>query len=227
MSDEELLKKYHHYIKKRRIFICILLFLILIAATIIYFFPSSVHEEKVIEKETDVTAPVIVLKTNNISIYQNESIDYLNYIESVKDAVDGELKDKIQYNKIDTSKVGNYEIIYSVSDSSNNSSEAKLIVEIKEKIIESVPEEEKNTSSSNKTSSSTSSNNNKTTSPIIDNTKKPTNKIVKYFLFEDGYNMSNVAEECAKELKKLGVAGMCSPIQDESGIYLGMKLETN
>ena len=39
--------------------------------------------------------------------------------------------------------------------------------------------------------------------------------------------MKNVAEVCATELRKTNKTGMCSPIQDENGIYLGMKLETN
>lgn len=39
--------------------------------------------------------------------------------------------------------------------------------------------------------------------------------------------MQNVSEACATELKKTNRTGICSPIQDENGIYLGMKLETN
>jgi len=39
--------------------------------------------------------------------------------------------------------------------------------------------------------------------------------------------MQNVSEACATELKKTNKTGICSPIQDENGIYLGMKLETN
>ena len=54
-----------------------------------------------------------------------------------------------------------------------------------------------------------------------------TKKIIKYFLFKDGYTMQNVSEACATELKKTNRTGICSPIQDEDGIYLGMKLETN
>lgn len=66
-----------------------------------------------------------------------------------------------------------------------------------------------------------------------DNTKKPENKpkndskITKYFLFSDGYTMNNVVDACASELKKLNRAGRCTPLTDSTGIYLGMKLETN
>ena len=45
-------------------------------------------------------------------------------------------------------------------------------------------------------------------------------------MFKDGYTMMNVAEKCADELKKTNRKGMCSPLQDENGIYIGMKLET-
>ena len=231
MSDEELLNKYHHYIKKRRIVISLLLFfLIIIAAVIIHCFPRISQDDSVIiEKEIDSTPPVITLKTTNISIYQNEAIDYLSYIESVQDDKEGDLKDKVAFKEIDTSKIGTFEIIYSVSDSSNNMSHSKLTVEINEKNTEPLPQEENN-NSSNSHSSSTSSNNNnsnKPQQPSNNSTTKPTTKVIKYFLFEDGYTMTNVAEACADELKKLGVAGMCSPIQDSTGIYLGMKLETN
>lgn len=135
MSDEELLNKYHHYIKKRRIVISLLLFfLIIIAAVIIHCFPRISQDDSVIiEKEIDSTPPVITLKTTNISIYQNEAIDYLSYIESVQDDKEGDLKDKVAFKEIDTSKIGTFEIIYSVSDSSNNMSQSKLTVEINEK----------------------------------------------------------------------------------------------
>ncbi len=235
MTDEELLNKYHHYIKKRRIVISLLLFfLIIIAAVIIYYFPKTSKDDSVIiEKEKDHTPPVIVLETTNISIYKNETIDYLSYVKSVQDDIEGDLKDKLQYNEIDTSNIGNFEIIYTVSDSSNNTGQSKLTVEIKEKKVESLPQEEQtnssNTPSENQSSSPSSNNNNsnKSQKPSNNSTNKPTPKVIKYFLFEDGYTMANVAEACATELKKLGVAGMCSPIQDSAGIYLGMKLETN
>ena len=113
MSDEELLNKYHHYIKKRRIVISLLLFFfIIIAAVIIYYFPKNSQDDSVIiEKEKDHTPPVIILETTNISIYQNETIDYLSYVKSVQDDIEGDLKDKLQYNEIDTSNIGNFEII--------------------------------------------------------------------------------------------------------------------
>ena len=66
------------------------------------------------------------------------------------------------------------------------------------------------------------------TPPQEESPSNPSNeKIVKYFLFKDGYTMLNVSEVCAAELKKTNRTGICSPIQDENGIYLGMMLETN
>lgn len=139
---------------------------------------------------------------------------------------------------IDTSIIGEQSIIYSVSDNSGNSSQEILSVLIKEKILENnngsssnnspIPEKEKPSIPSNNSSSNTETNKPKdpvqNEKPITEN--KPSTKIVKYFLFSDGYTMMNVAEACANELKKTNQTGMCSPIQDENGIYLGMKLET-
>lgn len=48
-----------------------------------------------------------------------------------------------------------------------------------------------------------------------------------YFLFEDGYDMNNVTSACQAALDSSGWNGACIPIQDEDGIYLGMKLTFN
>lgn len=45
-----------------------------------------------------------------------------------------------------------------------------------------------------------------------------------YFWFEDGYDMNNVSSACQAALNSSGWNGACVPIQDEDGIYLGMKL---
>lgn len=44
-------------------------------------------------------------------------------------------------------------------------------------------------------------------------------------MFSDGYTMENVTEACGSVLRSSGRSGMCSPIQDNDGIYLGMRLD--
>lgn len=251
MSDEELLTKYREYKKKRMIIISIIiLFFILITGLILYFHFNNTSSTDLEEKPKedvivkDEEAPIIKLKIEELEITKGDDINYLEYVESVEDKVDGNLLEELKYEQIDTTNAGEQSIVYSVSDKSGNTSQAVLKVIIKEKEEqpeEETPEENKSTES-RKTPPKVETNNNSgaTTQPKQEQTpqqpkqdeqpKQENNtsgKIVKYFLFSDGYTMFNVADACASELKKTNRTGMCSPIQDENGIYLGMKLETN
>ena len=242
MTDEQLLAKYRKYKKKRNIIIISILLIVIISVFI--FLSISNTSSKEDEKSKEITnipevkdeiAPEIKLRTNSIEITEGGDIDYLKYIESVIDDKDGDLLENIIYKEIDTSKVGEQKIIYTVSDSSGNTSQEVIIVNIKKK-EEPVSPPKENTSSKKEEAKTSTNNNtsNNTTAPQPETPPKdetsinPSNeKIVKYFLFKDGYTMLNVSEVCAAELKKTNRTGICSPIQDENGIYLGMKLETN
>lgn len=50
---------------------------------------------------------------------------------------------------------------------------------------------------------------------------KPQNKD---FLFTDGYTMENVTQAAQDYLSSSGCAGECTPIKDNEGIYLGMRV---
>ena len=251
MSDEELLIKYRNYKKERMIIIfSIILIFMLLARSYLYFHfnntssPDS-EEPKEEIKVKDEVAPIIKLKVDSIEILKGDDISYLDYIDSVVDDIDGDLLEKIEYEEIDTSIIGEQSMVYNVSDSAGNTSQAILQVLVKdEEVIEentqtnapsSGSTQTQQTKEPSKNSGNNSSNNNTpkteqpTTQPVQEETKpepKSSGKIVKYFLFSDGYTMMNVADACAAELKKTNRTGMCSPIQDENGIYLGMKLET-
>lgn len=251
MSDEELLLKYRKYKKKRFIIISGITFLLILIFSVILYFHfnnTSSTEPKVNSKEDvvikDEDAPIIKLKIKEIEIMKGDDINYKDYIESVEDKVDGNLIEEVQYEMIDTSIVGEHSIIYSVSDKAGNTSQAILKVTIKEKEEQVNINNSKNSSTENKSNSIKKDSNNKNSeskpsqnevqnSQIPkqeESTKKDNNtseKIIKYFLFSDGYTMLNVSDACATELKKINRTGMCSPIQDENGIYLGMKLEAN
>ena len=250
MTDEELLTLYRKY-KKKRLLIILFVLLIIMLVLIVYLIVNkdsvaNNKEDKLtveIEKK-DKIAPEIKLNASSIEIIEGGDLDYLKYVESVEDDIDGDLLDNIVYTEIDLSQIGEQKIIYSISDSSGNVSQEVLLVYVIKKEIpveenvqnvlppksESNYKEESN-SSSDIDSNNNISNNNIPSADVPSHSESQSNnlseKIVKYFLFKDGYTMLNVAEECAKELKKTNKTGMCSPIQDENGIYLGMKLETN
>lgn len=251
MSDEELLLKYRKYKKKRFIIIGGITFLLILIFSVILYFHfnnTSSTEPKVNSKEDvvikDEDAPIIKLKIKEIEIMKGDDINYKDYIESVEDKIDGNLIEEVQYEMIDTSIVGEHSIIYSVSDKAGNTSQAILKVIIKETEEQVDTNNSKTGSTENKSNSIKNDSDNKNSeskpsqkgeqnsqTPKQEETTKNDNntseKIVKYFLFSDGYTMLNVSDACATELKKINRTGMCSPIQDENGIYLGMKLETN
>ena len=251
MSDEELLLKYRKYKKKRFIIIGGITFLLILIFSVILYFHfnnTSSTEPKVNSKEDvvikDEDAPIIKLTIKEIEIMKGDDINYKDYIESVEDKIDGNLIEEVQYEMIDTSIVGEHSIIYSVSDKAGNTSQAILKVIIKETEEQVDTNNSKTSSTENKSNSIKKDSNNKNSeskpsqkgeqnsqTPKQEETTKNDNntseKIVKYFLFSDGYTMLNVSDACATELKKINRTGMCSPIQDENGIYLGMKLETN
>lgn len=250
MSDEELLIKYHEYKRKRMIIISIIvLFFILIAGLILYFHFNNTSSTELEEKPKeevivkDEEAPIIKLKIEELELTKGDDINYIDYVESVIDKVDGNLIDELKYEEIDTSIVGEQSIVYSVNDKSGNTSQAILKVIVKEKEEpenqENIPENNSTenrqnppkveSNQKNNTTNTTPKEEPKQTQPVQEPSKNDNNsgKIIKYFLFSDGYTMMNVADACASELKKTNRTGMCSPIQDENGIYLGMKLETN
>lgn len=243
MSDEELLIMYSKYKKKRLIVIISILFIIIFVILGSYMFFHFNNDSSKVENDNtpdpviikDEVAPIIKLKVDTLEILKGDDINYIDYIDSVIDDVDGNLIDKVEYKEIDTNLLENQTIIYTISDNSGNTSQATIQVTIKETPTEEQHQED---TTSNDTKpiiqdeqSTQSKQDNTSPSSSEDNTSTIENpssqKVIKYFLFSDGYTMKNVAEVCAAELKKTNKTGMCSPIQDENGIYLGMKLETN
>ncbi len=243
MSDEELLIMYSKYKKKRLIVIISILFIIVFVIFGSYIFFHSNNDSSKVENDNtpdpviikDEVAPIIKLKVDTLEILKGDDINYIDYIDSVIDDVDGNLIDKVEYKEIDTNLLEDQTIIYTISDNSGNTSQATIRVTIKEKPIEEQHQEDVPSNTTKPViqdkQPTQPKQDNPSPPPAEDKTptiEKPSNqKVIKYFLFSDGYTMKNVAEVCADELKKTNKTGMCSPIQDENGIYLGMKLETN
>lgn len=100
----------------------------------IYYKLFNKKLERVV-KVIDTEKPMIELKgESKISLYQGDKYSEAGYEAS--DNNDGNLTDKVEIDSnVDTDKVGNYEIIYKVKDSSNNEASVKREVEVKEKKV--------------------------------------------------------------------------------------------
>lgn len=85
-----------------------------------------------IVKVTDEDHPIIELKGKDVSMYTGSKYEEPGY--SASDAYDGDLTDKVLVtNNIDENKIGVYDVVYSVTDSSGNSSEATRKVNVKKR----------------------------------------------------------------------------------------------
>lgn len=91
---------------------------------------NTVEKQNVVDKE----APILVLKENKFVIYQGVDFNYDAFIVSATDNIDGDLKDKVQYNEVDFSNIGTYKIEYSVEDNAGNKTTEILDLIVKEDI---------------------------------------------------------------------------------------------
>lgn len=81
----------------------------------------------------DLTLPIITLTGSDVSIFVGESFRDPGYVAS--DNYDGDLTSKVVINhNIDTSKMGEYEVNYEVSDTNGNKISANRKVFVKEKL---------------------------------------------------------------------------------------------
>ena len=227
MNEEELLNKYKLYRKRNIIMIVIILICIFLFLGGFYVVNNKANnvEPKVASKTkkkkvSDNVKPVLELTEKEIQVEVNSLIDYKSYIQKAKDNKDGNMIDKVRFSKVDTSKTGKYNIVYYVFDSAKNMTQKVLKVNIYEQPQEKIDEPTSNQT----TSSNASSTNKKDSSDEKEEKPKSSKPANRNFMFSDGYNITNVVEACASELKKSDYPGVCEPITDENGIYIGMRL---
>lgn len=82
----------------------------------------------------DNEAPILTLKENKFIIYQGVEFNYASFVISAVDNIDGDITDKVEFNKVDISNVGTYEIEYSVKDNAGNKTSEILELIVKEDI---------------------------------------------------------------------------------------------
>ncbi|MEE0967014.1 MAG: NlpC/P60 family protein [Bacilli bacterium] len=81
----------------------------------------------------DMSAPVITLTKDQVSLKYGSSFNAKKYIKSVTDNKDGNLKSAVKVSsKVNTKKSGTYTVTYSVEDQSGNKSNATLKVTVKQ-----------------------------------------------------------------------------------------------
>ena len=92
------------------------------------FFEKTFHVDVV-----DKKAPEIILSENVVLVNLNEAIDEASYISEVKGNYDSlSVEDVAVENLVDLKKAGDYEIVYTVKDSSGNVGESVLKVKVKD-----------------------------------------------------------------------------------------------
>lgn len=96
---------------------------------------NNAEENKVAAVE-DKNAPVLTIETDKKIVAIGEEFKYQ---VSAKDDIDGDLTSKVEYNKIDTSKEGEYEVNYAVSDKAGNKTELKQKVIVRDELKNGLP----------------------------------------------------------------------------------------
>lgn len=97
---------------------------------------NSVISEKLQIEVVDTTAPVITLKYEHIRMEYEEELDPMEWIEEVTDNSDiNEVSVSADMSQLDNTVPGEYQIIYTATDASGNTSTAVMGVEVKQKKV--------------------------------------------------------------------------------------------
>lgn len=194
----------------------------------------------------DTEAPEIELENDEFTFEVNQMKDLESYF-TIKDNYDDKEDIEVEIDgEVDSAKEGEYDIKIKAMDSSGNSSSKNLKITIKDSEAEKKREEEKQKqekeAQKKNTEKSDTSSNSMNATPAQPNSRpsstpsapqqsngsnvqtpssRPTSR---EYLFSQGYDMSTAPSACAADLRSSGRSGNCDPIQDASGIYIGMRL---
>lgn len=183
---------------------------------------KAVHEDEIVVKVTDLSAPVITVSQDAFEIELGEKFEIKDHIQ-VEDNVDKKVKYTIN-GTYDTKKAGVYKLKIRAKDKAGNVANKEISIVVKEKVKE-VPKEVM----PNVPSPQTPQNEINTPNvlppqpPYVPSGPRPANA---NFLFSEGYTMpggANPADRaCAAYLtSKKGWAGSCSGVYDGNGMPIG------
>lgn len=100
---------------------------------------GNVNIYKDIIKVVDTTSPTIILKENPTTINIGEEVDFLDLVYEVSDNFDEvSVDDLIVSNNVNFNEVGRYEVVYELTDSSNNKNITILEVLIRDLVPPSI-----------------------------------------------------------------------------------------
>lgn len=170
---------------------------------------KSVTKDLIIDVYDDIV-PVIKLKNDSITIDYGSQFNAGDYIESATDNIDGDLKDSVQWNSIDTSVSGIYIVTYTVKDVSSNEGTSSMTVHINEK---------KNNNTNDRKNNNQNSNTNKTDPP---NQSKSSKNASSYNRFFEGYSIDSYNKACeyADGLKNSGKISGYTVMPTGEGVYV-------
>ncbi len=195
---------------------------------------SDGSEDVVEEIEVkDSVNPVIKVKNEEIELSLSDFENTKTW-KKYYEVTDNYFEAPTSTERLDKTKADYGDILHleiTAIDVSGNKSAAKLTIKIKE---EEKHKDKKEESRENNAATVPPQNqdNKKDDSPIkpnehlpmVENKPKPAGK---EYLFSDGWDMSSAPNQCQIDLQNSGISGSCIPIQDDNGIYLGMKLIFN
>ena len=204
---------------------------------LVYKIDNEVYRTAICIKDTK--KPVIELAKEKLTLTIGDKLDLRKAVKNVSDPIDGKLKysekaiEKDGYyfvtDKVDTKKAGTYKAQVIAFDKNDNKSiaEVEVMVKKKKKVNQSAnkkypvqkPSIDNNVNKQDKVDHE----------DVIDkqNIRPNTDSdasITKDYLFDDGYTIDTAPRQCQIALESSGRSGSCTPIQDENGIYKGMRL---
>ena len=195
---------------------------------------SDGSEDVVEEIEVkDSVNPVIKVKNEEIELSLSDFLNTKTW-KKYYEVTDNYFEAPTSTERLDKTKADYGDILHleiTAIDVSGNKSAAKLTIKIKEEEKHKDKKEESRVNNA-ATVPPQNQDNKKDDSPIKPNEHLPKaeNKLKpagKEYLFSDGWDMSSAPNQCQIDLQNSGVSGSCIPIQDDKGIYLGMKLIFN
>ena len=198
-----------------------------------------VNPLKSIEKEltvriVDKTPPVIKLTKSAVTLKKGkDTLNAVSFIENADDLYDGDLREVVKFDVLAEAS-GKQRVLYYVSDSSGNRSEAVLyvtwIIPTPEPTPVQTASSKPNSKDTSRPSTNKNSNNSKQASkptavPKPSATPKPVKKKgSKDFLFRDGYNLDSGFSACQAAGDKHRKYS-CTPMKNDEGIYIGYHLD--
>lgn len=191
-----------------------------------------VSSEKSVELTVKDTTSPTVTPPDKIEIIVGTDFDMKDYLYLFKIDDYSETKDMVyDTSNVNTSVIGTYNVDAMVEDIYGNQTEFQIPISVindpyEEEITEETTPQETSSVSDSSTQTLSKKEENTTQASVNDEKKQQNEKTYsnKDFLFSDGYTMSTVSDAAYNYLKSTGKSGECIPLQDDEGIYIGMRV---